>query len=75
MPIELSTTDVFLFVSAVLMFSAYHAWFFVSTTVADSRRVASEAEQQALQERLDAIHAGQLIELADYQKARRLKTD
>ena len=75
MPIELSTTDMVLFVSAVLVFSAYHAWFFISTTVAVSRRVATEAEQHALQERLEAIHAGQLIELADYQKARRLKTD
>ncbi len=75
MPIELSSTDVILFVTAVLVFSAYHAWFFISTTVADSRHVASEAEQRALQERLDAVHAGQLIEIADYQKARQLNPD
>ena len=75
MPIEVSSTDVLLFVSAVLMFSAFHAWFFISTTVADSRRVASEIEQQAIQDRLNAINTGQLIELSDYQKARQLKPD
>lgn len=69
---ELSVVDVALFVLSVGAFMAFHGWFFVSTTVADSRRARTEAKQAALLARLEAVRQGQLIELEDHLRARAL---
>lgn len=74
MPFELSGTDIVLFVISVGAFMAYHTWFFVSTTIADSHKARTEEEEAALLARLEAVRQGQLIELEDHRQARGLRT-
>lgn len=73
MPYELSGVDIALFTISVGGFMAYHAWFFIVTTVADSRRADTEQQQAALLARLEAVRSGQLIELEDHRRARALR--
>lgn len=66
---QLSAVDVAIFVVAAGVIMAYHAWFFLSTTVRADQDAATEAARQARKPLEAALARGEVVLLEDYRKA------